>query len=110
MKEELILPTEKIEYSPDMSEGRGFDFEGDLKDSEDLWLWMARNRLNVATYRHYTAPLQNKLCMTFKNGGHIFEKMLNPDTVLSTGNTIWEEHFDESVEKVLSLNKTVIMS
>lgn len=90
----LILTTKITEYSPDMADGRGFDFEGGLKDSEELWLWMARNRLNVAAYRHLTVALQRKLCLEFKNGGHIFEEMLHPDKVLENGKTIWEEHPD----------------
>lgn len=88
----LILPETGKQYQPSMTLGRGFDFEGPLKDSEELWLWMARNRLNLCTYRPYTGALQNKLGMTFKSGGHIFEKILSPDRVMPSGRTLWEEH------------------
>jgi hypothetical protein len=75
-----------------MSVGRGFDFEGISKESTELLLWMARNRLNVSGYRPATGPLGAKLGMRPKNGGHIFEEILDPDRVLPTGRTHWEEH------------------
>lgn len=90
---QLVLPEEKI-YAPAFPMGRGFEFEGPLKDSEKLYLWMARNKLNLSTYRHQTAALQKKLGMIFKQGGHIFEKILNPDNTAPTGRTFWEEYPD----------------
>jgi hypothetical protein len=90
----LIVPKFNEEYKPSMNLSRGFDFEGASKESAELWLWMARNRLNVITYRPATGPLGNKLGMYFKVGGHIFEGILNPDRVLLSGKTIWEEHED----------------
>lgn len=79
-------------YMPSMPLGRGFDFEGPLKESELLYLWMARNKLNVSTCRSNTAHFQKKLGMNFKIGGHIFEKMLDPNQSLPTGRTMLEEH------------------
>ena len=90
-RDTLILPEEK-QYRPSFPMGRGFEFEGTLKESELLYLWMARNKLNLSGYRPNTAPLQRKLGMIFKNGGHIFEAILNPDSPLPSGKTIWEEH------------------
>ena len=90
--DELILSKTEKRVQPSMTLGRGFDFEGPLKDSEELWLWMARNRLNLCTYRPYTGALQNKLGMQFKSGGHIFEKILSPDRVMPSGRTLWEEY------------------
>lgn len=90
-KDSLILPGEK-KYSPTFPLGRGFEFEGDLKESEKLALWMARNKLNLSSYREKTAKFQKKLGMIFKNGGHIFEEILDPDNVMPSGRTIWEEH------------------
>jgi len=92
--EKLILPHRKTEYCSDMTLGRGFDFEGLLKDSTKLWLWMARNGLNLSTYRPYTHAFQRKLGMTFKMGGHIFERILNPDRKTEKGNSFWVEHND----------------
>lgn len=90
----LVLPATESSHSPSMPLGRGFDFEGPLKDSPRLWLWMARNRLNLATYRPYTYKYQKKLGMLFKNGGHIFEPVLNPDNYTADGRTFWEAHRD----------------
>lgn len=90
-RDTLVLPEEK-HYAPSFPLGRGFEFEGTLKESELLYLWMARNKLNLSGYRPNTAPLQRKLGMIFKNGGHIFEAILNPDNPMPSGKTIWEEH------------------
>lgn len=89
--ERLVLPESKS-YKPSFDMGRGFEFEGTLKESKLLWLWMARNKLNLSTYRSQTAKFQKKLGMIFKQGGHIFESILKPDNVLASGKTIWEEH------------------
>ncbi len=82
------------EYAPSMSLGRGFDFEGPLKESKLLYLWMARNKLNISTVRSNTKQLQRKLGMTFKIGGHIFEKILDPKQKFISGKTMFEEHPD----------------
>ena len=89
--EKFILPENKIEYKPSMPLGRGFDFEGLLKDSTKLWKWMARNGMNLSCYRAYTASFQKKLGMQFKMGGHVFNDIVAPDVVLPSGKTIWEE-------------------
>lgn len=90
----LKIPEKEESFSPDMSLGRGFDFEGILKESESLFLWMARNRLNIASYRVHTDALMQKLGMTYKVGGHIFEKMLNPNNISANGKIFWEAHND----------------
>ncbi|MCD6323365.1 MAG: hypothetical protein J7L77_10130, partial [Clostridiales bacterium] len=90
---DLVLPTTKESFKPSMNKGMGFDFgQGYSKESIRLWKWMSRNRLNIAGYRENTAALCNKLGMQYKNGGHIFEKCLDPDRILTSGKTIWEEH------------------
>ncbi len=88
----LNLPERKTQFMPSMPEGRGFDLQFLSKESAELWIWMARNRLNVGPYRPLTAPLANKLGMTFKNGGHVFEKMLDPDRIMPSGEILWDEH------------------
>lgn len=55
---------------------------------------MARNRLNFGVYSYKHNALQKKLCIKFKTGGHIFEKLLAPDRVTNSGKTIWKEHRD----------------
>ncbi len=89
---ELKFPEKKTHFTPSMPEGRGFDLQFLSKESAELWVWMARNRLNVGPYRPLTALLANKLGMTFKNGGHVFEKMLDPDRIMPSGKILWDEH------------------
>jgi len=91
--ESLQIPECK-HYSPSMDLGRGFEFEGPLKDSAQLFLWMARNKMNMAAYRANTWKLQRKLGMEFKAGGHIFEKILDPKQAIETGQTMLEAHPD----------------
>lgn len=91
--DKLNIPAEKEKYMSDMPLGRGFDFEGALKDSTKLWLWMARNKLNLSTYRPYTAAFQRKLGMIFKKGGHIFEDILDPDRIGKEGKTFWDVRY-----------------
>lgn len=88
----LVLPKQAVRFAPAAKLGRGFEFEGYLKQSEELLVWMARNRLNLAGYRPAVAPLMNKLGISGKEGGHIFEAILDPDRVMSSGKSLWEEH------------------
>ena len=90
----LINVQKRENFVPDMCEGRGFDFENQAIESKHLWLWMARNRLDYGVYSHRHHALQKKLCIHFKAGGHIFEEILSPNRVLSSGKTVWEEHKD----------------
>lgn len=88
----LVMPQAKKEYAPSMSLGRGFDFEDASKESRELYLWMARNRLNLSGYRPATGAFCQKLGMSPKIGGHIFEAILHPDRAMPSGKTLWEEH------------------
>lgn len=88
---ELILPEER-HYSASFPMGRGFTQEGALKESKAYWLWMARNRLNLSSYHARTEKYQKKLGMLFQQGGHIFENLMDPNHLLPSGKTIWEEH------------------
>jgi len=87
----LILPKDNFEYKPSTRTGRGF--ESNLQRSRDFWIWMARNKLNIA-YSTNTAlmPLLYKLGMTFVDGGHVYESSLNPNTIMPSGKILWEEH------------------
>ncbi len=88
---ELKMPEFK-KYVYGMPIGRGFEFEGPLKESIPLFLWMARNRFNISGVRPHTMPLQRKLCMKTKAGGHIFEAILNPNNLTPDGRTFLEAH------------------
>ena len=90
--EKLEIPVSKKEYSASMKLGRGFDFEYLSMESNEFFLWMARNRMDVVSYRPLTGQFCKKLGMSFKNGGHIFEEILNPDRIMTSGKTLWEEH------------------
>jgi len=92
LRDNLVLPEKRIEFKPSMSLRRGFHMEGVSKESEELCLWMARNRLNNIGYRPATGPIAKKLGMYLQAGGHIFEEILNPDNVMPSGRTLWEEH------------------
>ena len=88
----LCLPESEACYAPDMRDGRGLDLFAPLKDSAKFLLWMARNRMNITADHVYTAALGDKLGMTFRIGGHMFEPFLMPDKPLADGRTIWEAH------------------
>ena len=88
---EIIIPESK-KYVYDMPKGRGFEFEGPLKESTLLYLWMARNRLNISGLRKNTLAFQRKLCMKLKAGGHIFEKILAPDNLTENGEYFIDAH------------------
>ncbi len=90
----LKFPEKEITFKPDYDCGRGFDFENYSIESAETWMWMARNRLNVGAYSPKFYALQKKLCITIKTGGHIFEKMLDPNRMLSNGKTIFDAHKD----------------
>lgn len=88
----LIIPEDSEHYKPDYHGGRGFDLQALAMDSVKLLYWMARNRMDTASYRPQTAALARKLGFQFKNGGHIFEAMMDPDRRMPSGKTLWEEH------------------
>lgn len=94
LSDALILPDSIQEYAPSMDIGRGFDFEGMSKDSVELYLWMVRNRMNLAAFRLATSKFCQKLGLVTKTGGHIFETILNPDREMPSGRTLWQEHSD----------------
>lgn len=73
---------------------RGFQAEGPLKECEQLYLWMARNRMNVSASKPHTAAFQRKLCMVFQAGGHIFEGFLHPRNRTPEGELFLTAHRD----------------
>ncbi len=91
-KDSLVLPEKKQNHGPSFELGRGFIFEYKSQDSADLWLWMARNRLNISGCRPYTANLCEKLGMSAAVGGHILTDMLHQERILPSGETVWNEH------------------
>ena len=90
--QQLKLPTTAKTWAPSFSLGRGFVFEETAKESTGLCLWMARNRMNLSGCRYATGQLSEKLGMSPVAGGHIFASILDPDRILASGRTLWEEH------------------
>jgi len=89
----LVIPENK-HYKYDMEGGRGFHFEGLQKESLSFLLWMARNRMNFHACHAHTKKFQQKLCMKFFTGGHIFEKILNPLNIEEDGRYYIDAHPD----------------
>lgn len=89
----LLMP-EPGRYQASFPYDRGYSFDGELKESEFIWKWMARKKLNTAPRRPWKPKLQQKLGITFVQGGHVFEEILDPNTVMPSGRTMWEEHED----------------
>ncbi len=81
-----------VTMEPSFSLIRGFEFHEAHRDSYDIVIWMARQRLNFYPDRPLTRALAQKLGIRLYSGGHIFESMLHPDTPLDSGKTIWETH------------------
>jgi hypothetical protein len=94
LTDRLVLPNIKKTDAPSLDLGRGFYFEGVSKESSQMCLWMARNRLNLSAFRPATGKLCEKLGASTVIGGHIFEAILFPDRTLPSGKTLWEEHED----------------
>lgn len=90
---DLIIPENK-HYKYDMEGGRGFHFEGLQKESLSFLLWMARNRMNLHACHVHAKKFQQKLCMKFFTGGHIFEKILNPLNIEKDGRYYIDAHPD----------------
>ena len=91
-KDDLVLPSETQTYRSTAPVGRGFSLDGRLNENEELFLWMARNRLNVFFNYPNSCRLIKKLGFIVRDGGHIFEEILKPDRILPSGKTVWEEH------------------
>ena len=92
VRDALILPETPRRYGTSFPVCRGFNMEGALKESADFCLWMARNRLDQSGCRPHTKQLMRKLGIAMRHGGHIFEGILDPDRLMPSGKTVWEEH------------------
>ena len=90
----LSLPEREAKFVTTSPVGRGFSLDGRLNENEELLLWMARNRLNVYFNYPNTARLMHKLGFIIRDGGHIFEAIMNPTMVTESGRTLFEEHED----------------
>lgn len=85
----LLWPKNAVHDASASTLGRGFSIEGALKESADLLIWMARNRMNAYGDRPNTRALMRKLGIVMRDGGHIFEAILAPDRPTPSGRTLW---------------------
>ncbi len=88
---DFVYPENKF-YSYEMKKGRGFHFEDLQSESQGFILWMARNRLNLHACHSHSKKMQEKLCMQFETGGHIFEEILNPLNIEADGKYYIDTH------------------
>ena len=68
-----------VQESPDFPFFRGFHAYPPSMESRDLFLWMARNRLNLWAYKANSYAFMKKLGFRLMTGGHILEEILDPD-------------------------------
>lgn len=85
-------PTATLIGQPGFANVRGFDIEQPSRESAELVLWMARNRLNLVGDRPGIRALARKLGLQLQAGGHIFERALDPDRPMPSGRSLWEDH------------------
>lgn len=88
------LPEDVVSFAPSMDCERGFVREGFTPYGEHFWLWMARNKFNADAPCDDMIGFQKKVGIKFTFGGHIFEEILDPKRILSSGKSIFEEHKD----------------
>ncbi len=90
---EFVYPKSR-HYKYDLPDGRGFHFEDLQNESKSVLLWMARNRMNTHACHSHSKAFQEKLGMIFDTGGHIFEKILNPNNIADDGRYYIDAHKD----------------
>lgn len=90
----LRLTGWNVTTTPDFPLFRGFHVAFKGMESPDLFRWMARNRLNTWSYHPVSAPLMRKLGFRFISGGHVLERILDPDLPQPDGRTLYEAHPD----------------
>lgn len=84
-------PIKAVEVIPSFRY-RGIDAYRESDESVEYLRWMARNRINVVFYKPASAKFAGKFGMYNRKGGHLLQKIMNPDNCLPSGRTIWEEH------------------
>jgi hypothetical protein len=88
------LASWNIVSTPDFPVFRGFLAAAESLESNDMFLWMARNRLNSWAYRTRTYGLMKKLGFRFVTGGHILEQIMDPDAPQPNGRSLFQEHLE----------------
>jgi hypothetical protein len=78
--------------TPDFPLFRGFHAYPTSMESRQMFVWMARNRLNLWAYKPNSHAFMKKLGFRTMTGGHILEEILDPDRPQPSGKTLYEEH------------------
>lgn len=60
--------------------------------SIELLKWYSRNRINVVFRKASTGKFSDKLGMLSRTGGHLLQKLMDPNALMLDGRTIWEAH------------------
>ncbi len=93
-RDDLNLAGWRIASTPAFPLFRGFHTAPKSLESQELFRWMARNRLNMCAYFPRSAALLRKLGFRFISGGHVLERILDPDLPQPDGRTLFEAHPD----------------
>lgn len=91
---DLHLAGWRTASSPAFPLFRGFHTAPKSLESRDLFLWMARNRLNMCAWFPQSGAVLRKLGFRFISGGHVLERILDPDLPQPDGRTLFEAHPD----------------
>ena len=60
--------------------------------SVELLQWFSRNYVNVVFWKAAAGKFSDKLGMLHRKGGHLLQRIMNPDTPMEDGRTLWEAH------------------
>ena len=60
--------------------------------SVELLKWYSRNRINVVFRKAATGQFSDKLGMLSRTGGHLLQKLMDPNAIMEDGRTVWEAH------------------
>jgi len=93
-KLDSVKAPSRTAYKYSMPKGRGYHFEGLLKESYSIITWMARNRMSLSAPYAHSVPLLRKLGFTLKIGGHIFGDIINPKNYTENGELYIDAHRD----------------
>ena len=88
----IMLTGLPIAGSPSFTSQRGFHDEV-KKGTPEMFIWMARNKLNLWSYQEDHYPLQRKLCLLIAGGDHSWKDMLHPTAIKDPqGRTLFDNH------------------
>ena len=60
--------------------------------SVELLQWFSRNCVNVVFRKAASGKFSDKLGMLHRKGGHLLQRIMNPDIPMEDGRTLWDAH------------------